>query len=294
MTSGRPVEVAPGVVRVLAPNPGPMTGPGTNTYLLGADTPVVIDPGPDDDAHLEALLDATGGRVAAILVTHTHVDHSPLARRLRQATGAPVLAYGPAPAPAAGLDSHESGFRPDRRLAGGQVVELAGLTITAVHTPGHTSNHLCFLVDGMLFSGDHVMSGSTVVIAPTDGDMGAYLRSLRAVRRLAPARIAPGHGTMVDDPAAVLDYYLAHRLERERLVAAALQAAGPHGASAGALVEGVYEDVPASLHPVARYSLWAHLRYLGEQGRATCPEPDDVDAPWRAVRDGGSTAGGRR
>jgi glyoxylase-like metal-dependent hydrolase (beta-lactamase superfamily II) len=282
MTTGQPHEVAPGVRRVLAPNPGPMTGPGTNTYLLGDSAPAVIDPGPDDSAHLDALMDATAGRVSAILVTHTHADHSPLARRLRRLTGAPVLAYGPAPdLRMSGLDSHEVDFDPDRRLGAGEVLELAGRTVTAVHTPGHTSNHLCFLSDGLLFSGDHVMSGSTVVIAPPDGDMGDYLRSLRAVRRLAPARIAPGHGTMIDDPGPVLEYYLAHRLEREQLVMAALRAAGPQGASAGALVAEVYQDVPAALHPVARCSLWAHLRHLGSEGRAHGADPDDPDAPWR-------------
>jgi glyoxylase-like metal-dependent hydrolase (beta-lactamase superfamily II) len=281
MVAGRPDEVAPGVRRVLAPNPGPMTGPGTNTYLVGGPVPAVIDPGPDDPAHFDAVMAAAGGDLSAVLVTHTHLDHSPLARRLREATGAPVVAYGPAPSqPTPGLDTHEAGFAPDRQVPSGQTVPVAGVTFTALHTPGHTANHLCFALGDLLFSGDHVMSGSTVVICPPDGDMGDYLASLRAVRRLAPARIAPGHGPMIDDPLAVLDYYLAHRVDRERAVAGALRAAGRSGARPADRVAAVYADVPSSLHPVALYSLWAHLRHLGQQGRAATSDADDPEGRW--------------
>ena len=238
LSPGVVTEVAPGVRRIVAPNPGIMTGPGTNTYLVGGDRLAVVDPGPDDDAHLAALLDAAGDRIGWIMVTHSHIDHSPLAARLHDLTGAPVVGFGPPPAPrpggaAGGLDPHDGTFAPDRRLLDGDRVDLGDCALDAVYTPGHASNHLCFELTGtgLLFSGDHVMSGSTVVIAPPDGDMAVYLESLEKVRGRAPGRIAPGHGAMIDDPASVLDSYLRHRREREAQVLAALGAgvagAGP-------------------------------------------------------------------
>lgn len=300
LVPGRAVAVAPGVRRVIAPNPGIMTGPGTNTYLVGGDRVAVVDPGPDDDAHLEALLDAAGGRIAWILVTHTHIDHSPLAARLKKASGAEAVGFGPAPAGrgtmADGLDPHDSSFRPDRRLVDGDRLDSPDFSIEAVYTPGHTSNHLCFELSGtgMLFSGDHVMSGSTVVIAPPDGDMAVYMESLEKVRRRPTRRIAPGHGAMIDDPAAVLDGYLRHRREREQQVLGGVVAAGAGGTTVEALVEAIYVDVPAELHPVARYSVWAHLRKLGAEGRASCAEPDDMDAPWAPPTATGGEATARR
>jgi glyoxylase-like metal-dependent hydrolase (beta-lactamase superfamily II) len=289
-------DVAPGVRRLVAPNPGIMTGPGTNTYLVGEDRVAVIDPGPDDDAHLDAILEVAGDRVGWVVVTHTHVDHSPLSARLAAATGAEVLGFGPAPtglAQAAGpthpegrghhlLDAHDLAFIPDRRLGDGDRLTTPELALTAVHTPGHASNHLCFELagTGLLFSGDHVMAGSTVVIAPPDGDMAAYLTALERVRDLRPRRIAPGHGAMIDDPGAVLDDYLAHRRSREAQVLDALSRAGTGGATPVDLVAVLYTDVPDALHPVARYSVWAHLRKLADEGRAEGVDPDDLDAPW--------------
>jgi glyoxylase-like metal-dependent hydrolase (beta-lactamase superfamily II) len=282
---GRVVEVAPGVARLIAPNPGIMTGPGTNTYLLGDSRVALIDPGPDDDDHLAALLQAAGDRLRWILVTHTHVDHSPLARRLHELTGAAVLGFGPAPANVAGLDAHDTEFAPDRLLLDGERLDTGELAIDAVYTPGHASNHLCFELagTGLLFSGDHVMSGSTVVIGPPDGDMAQYLESLERVRRRSSKRIAPGHGDVIEDPAAVLDGYLRHRLEREAQVLAGLRAAPAAGVNPEQLVEVIYTDVPAELHPVARYSVWAHLRKLAGEGRAVSAEPDDITAPWQAA-----------
>ena len=282
---GRLVEVAPGVVRIVAPNPGMMTGPGTNTYLLGSERVALIDPGPDDDAHLAALVEAAGDRLRWILVTHTHIDHSPLTGRLKQATGAEVIAFGPAPAganPMNGTESHDAAFAPDRLLADGDRVDTGELGIDAVYTPGHTSNHLCFQLSGtgLLFSGDHVMSGSTVVIAPPDGDMAVYLESLEKVRDLAPPRIAPGHGDVIDDPARVLDDYLRHRLEREAQVLALLPPGRDSGVTPEQIVAVLYRDVPEKLHPVARYSVWAHLRKLAVDGKAAGAEPDDLEAPW--------------
>lgn len=287
---GRLVDVAPNVRRVVAPNPGMMTGPGTNTYLIGEENLAVVDPGPDDDGHLEAILAAASGRVGWILVTHSHIDHSPLAGRLRAASGAQVVGFGPAPklpAGAPGLDAHDMSFRPDVRLGDGDRMNLdADLAVEAVHTPGHTSNHLCFEIPGtgLLFSGDHVMSGSTVVVAPPDGDMVAYLESLEKLRRRRPRRIAPGHGDMIEDPGAVLDGYLRHRRDRERQVLDRVTDSGPQGVTAESIVAALYVDVPRQLHPVARFSVWAHLRKLRSDGVADSPEPDDIDAPWTACR----------
>ncbi len=290
LTPGVPEEVAPGVARLLAPNPGRMTGPGTNTYLVGAGRLAVVDPGPDDDVHLARLLELYGERVGWIVVTHTHIDHSPLSRRLHEATGAPVVGFGPPPAPAAtrltGIDPHDAAFSPDRRLADGERLDLGDCALDAVWTPGHASNHLCLELagTGLLFSGDHVMSGSTVVIAPPDGDMAVYLESLEKVIRRRPRRIAPGHGAMIEDPASVLDEYLRHRQERERQVAGVLAKAGATGVTPSAIVEALYQDVPAELHPVARYSVWAHLRKLLDDGRAATADRDDPEAPWTPIR----------
>lgn len=290
-------EVAAGVRRILAPNPGIMTGPGTNTYLLGDGPVAVIDPGPADDAHLAAILAACGDRLRWVLATHTHADHSPLAARLKELTGAEVLGFGPAPVlphthagESAGSgsghrleDAHDAGFSPDRRMADGDRLDVGGqLVLEAVHTPGHCSNHLCFELTGtgLLFSGDHIMSGSTVVIAPPDGDMADYLDALTRVRDRRPQRIAPGHGGMVDDPASVVDHYLAHRRSRELQVLDALGHAAGDGVTTDKLVAALYEHVPVALHPVARYSMWAHLRKLGDEGRARSADADDIAAPW--------------
>lgn len=296
--------MAPGIARVIAPNPGMMTGPGTNTYLLGSDRLALVDPGPTDEQHERRLLEEVGDRLKWILVTHTHVDHSPLASALKEATGAEVVAFGPAPPKppkARGrkvthLDAHDMTFVPDRLLSDGDALDTGEMRVVAVYTPGHTSNHLCFEVDGtgLLFSGDHVMSGSTVVIAPPDGDMAVYFESLEKVRDRRPRRIAPGHGDMIDDPGAVLDGYLRHRLEREAQVISGL-AAVPTVSGAGVtiddLVAAIYADVPKELHPVARFSVWAHLRKLRDEGRARSDEPDDIDAPWYARIPADPTAG---
>jgi glyoxylase-like metal-dependent hydrolase (beta-lactamase superfamily II) len=286
LTPGVAVEVSALVRRVLAPNPGIMTGPGTNTYLVGDGSGplAVIDPGPADDGHLDAVAAAGGGRIRWILATHTHADHSPGAAGLRLRTGATVYGYGPPPATArgvAGLEGHDWEFAPDVRVAEGWRLPGAPFVLDALHTPGHASNHLCFaLADRarLLFSGDQVMSGSTVVIAPPDGDMAVYLESLERLRGEGIDRIAPGHGDMIEDPAAVLDQYLAHRMSREAAILAALTELGPAGIDQ--LVAAVYTDVPADRHPIARYSVWAHLRKLAAQGRVQGDDVDDIDAAW--------------
>lgn len=250
-----PLAVSPLVRRIVANNPGHMTGPGTNTWLVGHDEVAVIDPGPEDAAHTAAILAAGAGRIRWILCTHTHPDHSPGAAALVEATGAPVLAW-----------SNRGGLRVDRRIRDGFVLSTDEWTIEAVHTPGHAGNHLCFLLrdEGLLFSGDHIMQGSTVVISPPDGDMGAYLESLAKVRDLAPTAIAPGHGQVIDDPTTLIDWYVAHRLEREAQLRGLLEQAG--SARIAELVEAAYVDLDPILIPMAKRSVHAHLRKLAAEG----------------------------
>jgi len=271
---GEAVEIAPGVIRLTAPNPGPMTGPGTNSYLLGRRPVTVLDPGPDDEVHVGRLLAAAPGPIGVVAVTHTHPDHAPAAAALARASGATVVGFGA-----------RDGFEPDATAAEGYGIDVDGrTTLRALHTPGHASNHLCWLLEeeGVLFSGDHVMDGSTVVIAPPDGDMAAYLDQLRRLRRLGLGAIAPGHGRLITDPDARLDGYLAHRAEREQQVVTAL-AAAPEPQTVADLVAAIYVGTPEALLPVARFSVWAHLRKLAAEGRASCADADDVAAPWAAA-----------
>jgi glyoxylase-like metal-dependent hydrolase (beta-lactamase superfamily II) len=255
LVAGVARAVSPLVRRIVAPNPGLMTGPGTNTYLVGIDEIAVIDPGPDVAAHLDAIAACAGDRVRWILVTHTHPDHAPGAAGLRERTGGEVL----------GFDARD-GFEPDTGIAEGFRLEATEFTLTAVHTPGHASNHLCYLLERarVLFSGDHVMQGSTVVIRPPDGDMRAYLESLRRLLTLRLEAIAPGHGHLIEDPDAAVEAYLTHRAEREGEVISAL-AAGDR--TVDEIVARVYASVAAELHPVARHSVHAHLLKLAAEGR---------------------------
>ncbi len=261
---GRAVRLSPHVLRVTAPNPGPMTGPGTNSYLVGADDAwTVIDPGPASAEHTAALLAAAPGRIVQILVTHTHRDHSPGATALAAATGAPVLGRV-----AAHPEWQDDRFQPQRQLQHGERLSLApGVTLDVIHTPGHASNHLCYRLEEekLLFTGDHVMQGSTVVINPPDGDMSAYLQSLQALLAVDLDWLAPGHGFLVDRPHAVLRGLIAHRLKREAKVRAALRATPEPLAL---LVARVYDDVQPALHGVAQRSLLAHLLKLHADGLA--------------------------
>ncbi len=273
LTSGQLDEIAPGVRRLVARNPGFMTGPGTNTYLVGTQRCAVIDPGPHDPVHIERILEAAGGRVSSILATHTHPDHSPAVAALAQSTGAEVLGRG---APVHGRQ--DATFAPTRVLNDGDVVRVDDLALRAIHTPGHASNHLCYLLEGagMLFSGDHVMQGSTVVIGPPDGDMRVYLQSLARLQREPVTRIAPGHGTVIEDAQSEVARLIAHRLQREAKVVERLRRAGR--ATIDVLVASVYDDVDPRLHPVAKGSLLAHLLKLQADGRAA--RDDAADATW--------------
>jgi glyoxylase-like metal-dependent hydrolase (beta-lactamase superfamily II) len=271
---GRPVALSALVARATAPNAGMMTGPGTNSYLVGTDELMVVDPGPDDAGHLDALAVLGAGRIRWVVVTHTHPDHAPGAAGLALRTGAEVLGF-----------SARDGFVPARDVGEGFELRGAGYTLRALHTPGHASNHLCWLLveEQMLFSGDHVMQGSTVVIAPPDGDMTHYLESLRKLLVLDPpvANIAPGHGALLVEPAVTLQGIIDHRVAREGAVAAALARAGR--ITVDELVPTVYADVEEARYPVARYSLWAHLRKLGSEGSARAHDPADIEAPWESV-----------
>lgn len=256
--------LSPRVTRLTAPNPGHMTGPGTNTYLVGGkDGMVVIDPGPLLDVHIGAILAEVGRTpLEGIVVTHTHRDHSPAARVLKERTGAPLVGM---PAPEDG--GHDRTFTPDRVLRHGERLRVAGATLRAIHTPGHASNHVCYLLEeeNLLFSGDHIMQGSTVVISPPDGSMTDYLRSLEALHDEDIDYIAPGHGFLMGEAPAVVDRIIRHRLEREAKVMAAVHRLGP--AAGEDLLPAVYDDVPAALHPVAHRSLLAHLIKLRDEGR---------------------------
>ena len=256
-------ELAPGVRRLLAPNPSMMTGPGTNTYLFGMSEITVIDPGPDIGEHIDRIIETAGAPIRWVLATHTHPDHSPGAMSLAARTGAELVGR---PAPEYGPQDRT--FRPSRVLDDGDRLETGECVLEAVHTPGHASNHLCYRHIGTnwLVTGDQVIDGSTVVINPPDGDMKHYIESLRRLRALDVDALLPGHGDRIDDPVRAVDRIIEHRLKRERKVLEAL-AANPESSSHD-LVVHVYRDVPAHLHALAERSLYAHLLKLEQEGRA--------------------------
>lgn len=264
-----------------ANNPSPLTGPGTNTFLIGTSDIAVIDPGPDDPDHRAAILDAAGdGRIAMILVTHAHKDHSAGARKLAEATGASIAAFGAptdgrSPAMAAlanagigGGEGLDSAFMPDRRLADGEIVAGDGWQLEALHLPGHFAGHLCFAWGDTLFSGDLILGWASTLISPPDGDLIDYLRSLQRVTRLAPRRLLPAHGDPVEDPAARIAFLTAHRHSRTASILAALQD-GP--STARELADRLY-DVPANLRPAAARNVLAHLLALEGIGAVAAPE----------------------
>ncbi|MEO0576284.1 MAG: MBL fold metallo-hydrolase [Pseudomonadota bacterium] len=258
---GVAVPLYDGVVRWTAPNPGFMTGEGTNAYILGTHKLTLIDPGPVIDSNIAALIDYCDGRLERVVVTHTHRDHCPAAMAIAGATGVPV--YGSLPPSG---EENDAGFLPDVMLQEGQRIVCDYLNMDVLHTPGHASNHYCFLVReaSLLLTGDHIMNGSTVVIAAPDGNMAAYLRSLSRLQDMGFAAIGPGHGDLIHDPVENINGIIAHRLARERKVLSALQAVSP--CTVDELLPHAYDDVDARLLPVARYSLCAHVEKLLDEG----------------------------
>jgi len=269
------VDVWPGVRRITAPNPGLMTGPGTNTYLVGSRQVLVIDPACDAPAHLDAIKRAADGAITAVLVTHAHPDHAPGARELARDCGVPVYGSGIA---LAGVNT--PGFAPDRVLADNDILPSDAGPLRALCTPGHAADHICYLLETqrLMFAGDHLMDGTTVVIAPPDGDMAAYLGSLRRLQQEPVERIAPGHGRLMEGAQATLQQVIDHRLAREAAILAALREEA--GRSIPDLVAELYVAVPKALHALAELSVYAHLIKLAAEGRA---QGDGRAALWRRI-----------
>ncbi|TMV08727.1 MBL fold metallo-hydrolase [Ruegeria sediminis] len=277
--AGVPVELAPGLLRVLAPNPSPMTYRGTNTYLLGERDVAVIDPGPLDMAHMDAILNALkpGQRISHIFVTHTHLDHSPLAAPLAQRTGAPVHAFGGPEAGrstvmkrlaagglAGGGEGIDHAFRPDVEVADGELIRGDGWSLEVLHTPGHLGNHIALAWEDACFTADHVMGWASSLVSPPDGDLTDFMAACHRLRARNWNVLHPGHGAPVTDPAGRLDWLIAHRMGREAAILAALTEAP---ATARELAQRIYTDTPASLLPAAERNVFAHLVDLTGKSR---------------------------
>lgn len=288
-TPGAPDTLLPGVRRVIANNPGPFTYTGSGAYIIGEGDVAVIDPGPDDDAHLNALLAALKGeRVTHILITHTHRDHCGLARKFADATGAPVLGYGAHPvrekkhdAPA--LDEGaDYTYAPDEIIANGAVIETDGWRLEAVHTPGHLSNHLCFALAAQkaLFTGDHMMGWATTVVAPPDGDMGAYLDSLDLLLARDDEVYFPTHGAPIENPRRFVRAVRTHRLMRDAQIIDQIKK-GRTGIKE--ITAAMYADVDKRLHGAAALNVLAHLIRLVGKGDVACDGEPDMRAAYRPV-----------
>lgn len=288
-TAGRVIHLEPGVRRILAPNPSPLTGAGTNSYLVGQGRVALIDPGPDDPAHLEALLAALepGEVIETIVVTHAHHDHSALAPRLAARVAAPVVAFGTAldgrnPALAAlpqlgGGEGLDLAFRPDVLVADGASISGPDWTLDVVHTPGHLGNHISLRFGDALFSGDVAMGWATSIVSPPDGDMTAYMASLERLVALAPTVLYPGHGPAVADGVGRLTELITHRRQRESQILAALAAGSGR---ADELAARVYTDVAAYLLPAATRNVLAHLIDMHGKNTARTESGIAADAIW--------------
>jgi glyoxylase-like metal-dependent hydrolase (beta-lactamase superfamily II) len=285
---GRLEPVATEVRRIVARNPSPFTFIGTGTYVIGSGEVAVIDPGPDLAEHVEALLAGLAGeRVTHILITHTHRDHSPAAAALKAATGAPTWGFGPHAGGVRGEPGVEEGgdwdFVPDFSVRDGERIAGRGWRFEAVHTPGHTSNHLCFGLEGsgILFSGDHVMGWSTSVISPPDGDMAAYMASLDKLLGRPDTVYWPTHGPAIGEPKRHVRAFIAHRREREAGILDCLSSGVEH---IGAIVERLYIGLQPGLRRAAGRSVQAHLIDLVERGIVECDGPPTVDTRFRLAR----------
>ena len=274
LVPGTAVSLAAGVRRIVAPNAGLMTGPGTNTYLLGTSEIAVLDPGPLHDEHLHAIMAAAGGAVRWVIVTHTHRDHSPLAQVLAKQTGASLIGLAP---PTDGRQ--DESFRADHSPRDGEALVLGEIALTAIHTPGHASNCVCYLSPAarLLFTGDHVLEGVSPVILPPDGDMTAYMDSLTKLEARDFERIAPGHGAVLPRGKRMLALLRAHRLGREAKILAKMADLGP--TTIDRLTPVVYDDVPPERHSWAKFTLEAHLIKLVREGRVI-----EEKGAWRLVR----------
>lgn len=288
---GQAVPVVSGVERITANNPGPFTFFGTNSYIVGSASVAVIDPGPEDEAHFQALMAALAGRaVTHIFVSHTHRDHSPLARRLQAATGAVTVGQGPH-RPARPLregeinpfsESSDLSFVPDITLSDGESLSGDGWALSAVLTPGHTANHAAFALAGrdILFSGDHVMAWSTSIVAPPDGSMADYMESLDRLIAREDRLLLPGHGGPVTEPAGFLRALKAHRLRREQAVLARVRAGDTQIAE---MVKVIYRDTDPKLHGAAALSVLAHIENLMERGEIAADGPPSLAATYRLL-----------
>ncbi|NYJ11139.1 hydroxyacylglutathione hydrolase [Rhizobium leguminosarum] len=288
---GRAVPVAPGIERITAENPGPFTFFGTNSYIVGGASVAVIDPGPEDEAHFQALMAALGGReVTHIFVSHTHRDHSPLARRLQAATGAVTVGQGPH-RPARPLragevnpfsESSDMEFVPDITIGEGETIAGDGWALTSVLTPGHTANHAAFALEGrdILFSGDHVMAWSTSIVAPPDGSMADYMASLERLIARQDRLLLPGHGGPVTEPASFLPALKAHRLKREQAILARIRAGDREIAE---MVKAIYSDTDPKLYGAAALSVLAHIEDLLERGEIASDGPPSLAATYRLL-----------
>lgn len=286
---GRCDQLSPLVRRVIAPNPGPFTFTGTGVFIIGSGDVAVIDPGPVDPLH-EAALDAAleGESVTHVLVTHHHMDHSPLASRLAAKHGVKVYAMSPADTPPEGGEvrmeaGDDASFRPDLEVADGDVFSGPGWTLTALHTPGHTSNHVCYALqeENTLFSGDHVMGWSTSVVSPPDGSMGDYIAQLERIRAMDFAIIRPTHGPEITETGPFLDAYIEHRRARERQILAELAAGRTRIRD---MVESMYADIDRRLHPAAAHSVLGHMIHLVEKGLVRCDGEPGLDVDYRLVK----------